>query len=45
MEAAEKRWDAQLARRLVIALPRELNHETQMKLLREYCQKQFSAAV
>ena len=41
VEAAEKRWDAQLARRLVIALPRELNHETQMKLLRKYCQAQF----
>ena len=41
VEAAEKRWDAQLARRLVIALPRELSHETQMKLLREYCQEQF----
>jgi len=42
VEASEKRWDAQLARRLVIALPRELNHETQMKLLREYCQEQFA---
>ena len=36
VEASEKRWDAQLARRLVIALPRELSHETQMELLRKY---------
>ena len=41
VEAAEKRWDAQLSRRLVIALPREMSHETQMALLREYCREQF----
>ena len=41
VEAAEKQWNSQLARGIVIALPRELPPEQYEKLIREYCQTQF----
>lgn len=37
----EKRWDSQLARRMVLALPRELSREQQIALVRQYCKEQF----
>lgn len=41
VEAAEKQWNAQLCRRLILALPRELSMEDNQQLLRQYCQEQF----
>ncbi len=41
VEASEKRWNAQLARRLVIALPRELEMEDSIRLIREHVWKEF----
>ncbi|REE54716.1 MobA/MobL family protein, partial [Paenibacillus taihuensis] len=41
VELAEKRKDAQLCREINVALPRELNDEQQLQLLKEYCQQQF----
>ena len=41
VEAVENQWNSQLARRFIIALPRELPHEEQIRLLREYCREQF----
>ena len=41
VEAAEKQWNAQLCRRLILALPRELSLEDNQQLLRQYCQEQF----
>ena len=41
VEAAEKQWNSQLARGIVIALPRELPPEQYEELIREYCQAQF----
>lgn len=41
VEAAEKQWNAQLCRRLILALPRELLLEDNQQLLRQYCQEQF----
>lgn len=40
-EAAEKRKDAQLARKIIMALPHELPMEQQQHLLEEYLQKNF----
>ena len=41
VEAAEKNWNAQLARRFEIALPIELPLEKQIKLIREHCMDMF----
>ena len=41
VEAAEKRVDAQTARRMVIALPKELTYEQNLALIRNYCQQEF----
>ena len=41
VESAEKRYDSQLARRIIIALPKELPHEQNIRLIRQFCQEQF----
>jgi len=41
VEASEKRYDAQLARRVVMALPKEIPRDQQIQLVREYCEAQF----
>ena len=41
VEAAEKQWNSQLARGIIIALPRELPPEQYEELVREYCRQQF----
>ena len=40
-EEAEKQWNAQLARRFVLALPREVPLEKCPQMLKEYCEEQF----
>lgn len=41
VEASEKQWNAQLARGIIMALPRELPADQYEALVREYCMKQF----
>ncbi|MCY7335061.1 MAG: MobA/MobL family protein [Chamaesiphon sp.] len=41
VEASEKRYDAQLAREMIIAIPRELDRSEQIALVREYVQTTF----
>ena len=41
VEAVEKRYDAQLAREMIIAIPRELDRANQINLVREYVQTTF----
>ena len=41
VEGVENQWNTQLARRFVITLPKELSHEENIRLAREYIQKQF----
>jgi hypothetical protein len=41
VEASEKRYDAQLAREMIIAIPRELAQPDQIDLVREYVQTTF----
>jgi hypothetical protein len=41
VEASEKRYDAQLAREMIIAIPRELAQPDQINLVREYVQTTF----
>jgi ATP-dependent exoDNAse (exonuclease V) alpha subunit len=41
VEACEKRKDAQLAREIEIGLPRELDAEAQIALLRDFVQREF----
>ena len=41
VEAAEKQWNAQLARRFVLALPKEVPPEQYPQMIRDYCEKQF----
>ena len=41
VERTEKQWNSQLARRIIIALPKELSHEENIRLVRQYCQEQF----
>lgn len=41
VEEAEPNWNSQLARRFVIALPKELSDEDNINLLREYISDQF----
>ena len=40
-EKPEKQWNSQLARRIVLALPRELDRQAQVELLQRYCREQF----
>ena len=41
VEAAEKRKDAQLAREVHFALPRELDAVQRLELIRDFCQREF----
>ena len=41
VEMNEKQWNAQLARRIVLALPKEIPRDEQIKLLQDYCKEQF----
>ena len=41
VEQKERQYNSQLARKIVAALPRELSHEDQIQLVREYCQEEF----
>lgn len=43
VEAAEKRKDAQLAREVHFALPRELDRTERVELIRDFCQREFVA--
>ena len=40
-EEVEKQWNSQLARRFVVALPREVPLEMCPQMLKEYCEKHF----
>ena len=40
-EGVETQWNAQLARKLIITLPRELTLEENIALIRQYCNEQF----
>ncbi len=40
-EAQEKQWNSQLARRFVLAIPREIPPEQYADLLRDYCWEFF----
>ena len=40
-EDAEKQWNSQLARRFVVALPREVPLEMCPKMMQEYCREHF----
>ena len=40
-EKPEKQWNSQLARRIVLALPRELDRQAQIEMLQRYCREQF----
>ena len=41
VEKVESQWNAQLARGIIAALPRELSKQAYEPLVREYCQEQF----
>lgn len=41
VEMNEKQWNAQLARRIVLALPKEISKEEQILMLQDYCKEQF----
>ena len=41
VETVEKQWNAQLARRFVLALPKEVPPEQYPQMIRDYCEKQF----
>lgn len=40
-ESQEKQWDSQLARRFVLAIPREIPSEQYADLIRDYCREFF----
>ena len=40
-KAIEKQWNSQLARRLVLAIPRDIPPEQQADLIRDYCREFF----
>lgn len=40
-ESVERRWDSQLARRIILSIPRELPPEQYVDLLRDYCREFF----
>ena len=41
VEKVENQWNSQLARRMVIAIPKEIPPDQHVRLIREYCQEQF----
>ncbi|KKE78659.1 hypothetical protein DTX80_17730 [Bacilli bacterium] len=41
VERIEKRKDARLSKEVVVALPKELSHDTQKELIKEFCQDNF----
>lgn len=41
VERIENQWNSQLARRFIMALPREIPREEQIRLMGEYCNSQF----
>ena len=41
VEAAEPNWNSQLARKIILALPKELSDEDNIKLIREYLDDRF----
>ena len=41
VEKVENQWNSQLARRMVIAIPKEIPPDQHVQLIREYCQEQF----
>ena len=41
VEKVENQWNSQLARRMVIAIPKEISPDQHARLIREYCQEQF----
>ncbi len=41
VEAIKKQWNAQLARRFVLALPREVPEEMYPQMVRDYCEEHF----
>ena len=41
VEAIEKQWNAQLARRFVLALPKEVPKEMYPQMVRDYCEEHF----
>ena len=41
VEAVENQWNSQLARRIVLALPREVPKDQYLPMLKEFCQEQF----
>ena len=44
VERAEPNWNSQLARRIIISLPKELSMEENIRLIREYCAVEFASA-
>lgn len=40
-EEVEKQWNSQLARRFVVALPREVPTEMYPQMMQEYCREHF----
>ena len=41
VEAVENQWNSQLARRIVLAFPREVPKDQYLHMLKEFCQEQF----
>lgn len=41
VENAEPNYNSQIARKIIIALPKELSDEENIKLVKEYCEKEF----
>lgn len=41
VEQKENQWNSQLARRFIMALPKEISREEQIRLMEEYCKSQF----
>ena len=41
VEAVENQWNAQLARRIVLAFPREVPRDQYLPMLKEFCNEQF----
>ena len=44
-EAIEKQWNSQLARRIVLAIPREIPPEQHADLIRDYCREFFVSMI
>ena len=41
VEKSEKQWNAQVARRIVVPIPREIPKERHVELMREHCMNEF----